>query len=113
MISPLKLVPIFKVEFSGHGEDQRNGSTVHFPSFQGFQVLSGVHQVDFFLQKKLNQESQQIDKNKYCRFECEIENYSSMEHVLAKLDMKTVKLSGFQVISPADQMTKAHGSLYS
>ena len=31
------------------------------------------------------------------RFECEIENYSSMEHVLAKLDMKTVKLSGFQV----------------
>ena len=32
-----------------------------------------------------------------CRFECEIENYSSMEHVLAKLDMKTVKLSGFQV----------------
>ena len=47
VISPLKLVPIFKVEFSGHGEDQRNGSTVHFPSFQGFQVLSGVHQVDF------------------------------------------------------------------
>ena len=31
-----------------------------------------------------------------------------MEHVLAKLDMKTVKLSGFQVISPADQITKAH-----
>ena len=29
-----------------------------------------------------------------------------MEHVLAKLDMKTVKLSGFQVISPADQSTK-------
>jgi len=44
----------------------------------------------------------------FIRFECEIENYSSMEHVLAKLDMKTVKLSGFQVISPADQMTKAH-----
>ena len=62
--------------------------------------------MNFFLQKKLNQESQPNRKNKYCRFECEIENYSSMEHVLAKLDMKTVKLSGFQVISPADQSTK-------
>ena len=62
VLSPLNLVPIFKVEFSGYGEDQRNGSTVHFPSFQGFQVLSGVHQVNFFLQKKLNQESQQIEK---------------------------------------------------
>jgi len=31
----------------------------------------------------------------FIRFECEIENYSSMENVLAKLDMKTVKLSGF------------------
>ena len=50
VISPLNLVPIFKVEFSGHGEDQRNGSTLHFPSLQGFQVLSGVHQVNFFLQ---------------------------------------------------------------
>ena len=57
VISPLKLVPIFKVEFSGHGEDQRNGSTVHFPSFQGFQVLSGVHQVDFFLQSSQSIES--------------------------------------------------------
>ena len=30
-----------------------------------------------------------------CRFEGEIENYSCMENVLAKLDMKTIKLSGF------------------
>ena len=29
------------------------------------------------------------------RFEGEIENYSCMENVLAKLDMKTIKLSGF------------------
>ena len=29
------------------------------------------------------------------RFECEIDNYGSMENVLAKLDMKTVKLAGF------------------
>ena len=50
VISPLNLVPICRVEFSGHGEDQRNGSTLHFPSLQGFQVLSGVHQVDLFLQ---------------------------------------------------------------
>ena len=28
------------------------------------------------------------------RFEAEIENYSSMENVLAKLDMRTIKLSG-------------------
>jgi len=33
----------------------------------------------------------------FIRFECEIENYSSMENVLAKLDMKTVNLSGFSV----------------
>ena len=39
----------------------------------------------------------QEELNIFVRFECEIENYSSMEHVLAKLDMKTVKLSGFQV----------------
>ena len=32
----------------------------------------------------------------FIRFEAEIENYGSMEQVLAKLDMKTVKLSGFQ-----------------
>jgi len=31
----------------------------------------------------------------FIRFESEIENYSSMENVLAKLDMKTIKLSGF------------------
>ena len=31
----------------------------------------------------------------FYRFESEIENYSSMENVLAKLDMKTIKLSGF------------------
>ena len=32
----------------------------------------------------------------FIRFEAEIENYGSMEQVLAKLDMKTIKLSGFQ-----------------
>ena len=32
----------------------------------------------------------------FIRFEAEIENYGSMESVLAKLDMKTIKLSGFQ-----------------
>ena len=32
----------------------------------------------------------------FVRFEAEIENYGSMEQVLAKLDMKTIKLSGFQ-----------------
>jgi len=31
----------------------------------------------------------------FIRFEAEIENYGSMETVLAKLDMKTIKLSGF------------------
>jgi len=31
----------------------------------------------------------------FIRFEAEIENYSSMENVLAKLDMRTIKLSGF------------------
>ncbi|XP_023344762.1 A-kinase anchor protein 17A [Eurytemora carolleeae] len=31
----------------------------------------------------------------FVRFEAEIENYSSMENVLAKLDMRTIKLSGF------------------
>jgi len=31
----------------------------------------------------------------FIRFEGEIENYSCMENVLAKLDMKTIKLSGF------------------
>lgn len=31
----------------------------------------------------------------FIRFEAEIENYSTMENVLAKLDMKTIKLSGF------------------
>ena len=42
-------------------------------------------------------ENREEAQNICVRFECEIENYSSMEHVLAKLDMKTVKLSGFQV----------------
>ena len=32
----------------------------------------------------------------FIRFEAEIDNYGSMEKVLAKLDMKTIKLSGFQ-----------------
>lgn len=32
----------------------------------------------------------------FIRFEAEIENYGSMDQVLAKLDMKTIKLSGFQ-----------------
>ena len=32
----------------------------------------------------------------FIRFEAEIENYGSMETVLAKLDMKTIKLSGFE-----------------
>ena len=36
-----------------------------------------------------------ISNNVDCRFEGEIENYSCMENVLAKLDMKTIKLSGF------------------
>ena len=31
----------------------------------------------------------------FIRFEAEIENYGSMDQVLAKLDMKTIKLSGF------------------
>lgn len=31
----------------------------------------------------------------FIRFEAEIENYGSMDRVLAKLDMKTIKLSGF------------------
>ena len=30
----------------------------------------------------------------FIRFEAEIENYGSMETVLAKLDIKTIKLSG-------------------
>jgi superoxide dismutase len=30
----------------------------------------------------------------FVRFEAEIENYGSMENVLAKLDMRTIKLSG-------------------
>jgi hypothetical protein len=30
----------------------------------------------------------------FVRFEAEIENYSSMENVLGKLDMRTIKLSG-------------------
>ncbi len=31
----------------------------------------------------------------FIRFEAEIENYGCMDQVLAKLDMKTIKLSGF------------------
>ena len=31
----------------------------------------------------------------FIRFEAEIENYGSMDQILAKLDMKTIKLSGF------------------
>ena len=31
----------------------------------------------------------------FIRFEAEIENYGSMDQVLAKLDMKTIKLGGF------------------
>jgi len=31
----------------------------------------------------------------FIRFEAEIENYGSMENVIAKLDMRTIKLSGF------------------
>ena len=32
----------------------------------------------------------------FIRFECQVENYTIMEHVLAKLDTKTVKLADFQ-----------------
>ena len=31
----------------------------------------------------------------FIRFEAEIDNYGSMNAVLSKLDMKTIKLSGF------------------
>ena len=31
----------------------------------------------------------------FIRFEAEIENYGSVDQILAKLDMKTIKLSGF------------------
>jgi hypothetical protein len=38
----------------------------------------------------------QVNKSslEFVRFEAEIENYSSMENVLGKLDMRTIKLSG-------------------
>ena len=38
----------------------------------------------------------QVNKSslEFVRFEAEIENYGSMENVLAKLDMRTIKLSG-------------------
>ena len=41
----------------------------------------------------------------FIRFEAEIDNYGSMNAVLSKLDMKTIKLSGFaellKVCSPS------------
>ena len=39
----------------------------------------------------------QVSKSslEFIRFEAEIENYGSMDQVLAKIDMKTIKLSGF------------------
>ena len=42
----------------------------------------------------------QVSKSslEFIRFEAEIENYSSMENVIAKLDMRTIKLSGNKIL---------------